>query len=59
MKLVSRFEAASRSTAELHGLLAEAFNALAVAPRGSHERRNALQSMRNIEDELAARTPKL
>ncbi|WP_095589622.1 hypothetical protein [Actibacterium ureilyticum] len=59
MKLVSRFEAASRSTAELHGLLAEAFNAFAVAPRGSHERRNALQSMRNIEDELAAQTPKL
>ena len=58
MKLVSRFEAASRSTAELHGLLAEAFNAFAVAPRGSHERRNALQSMRNIEDELASRTPK-
>lgn len=59
MKLVSRFEAASRSTAELHGLLAEVFNAFAAAPRGSHERRNALQSMRNIEDELAVRAPKL
>jgi hypothetical protein len=59
MKLVSRFEAASRNTAELHGLLAEAFNAFAAAPRGSQERQNALQSMRNIEDELAARTPKL
>ena len=59
MKLVSRFEAASRSTAELHGLLSEAFNAFAVAPRGSRERRDALRSMRNIEDELAVRTPKL
>ncbi|QAX31075.1 hypothetical protein [Leisingera sp. NJS204] len=59
MKLVSRFEAASRSTAELHGLLSEAFNAFAIAPRGSEERRNALQSMRNIEDELAVRPPKL
>lgn len=59
MTLVSRFEAASRSTAELHGLLTEAFNAFAAAPRGSHERRNALQSMRNIEDELAVRTPQL
>ena len=59
MKLVTRFEAASRSTAELHGLLTEAFNAFAAAPRGTQQRRNALQSMRNIEDELGARTPKL
>lgn len=57
MKLVSRFEAASRSTAELHGLLAEAFNAFANAPRSSQARRDALQSMRNIEDELAMRLP--
>ena len=59
MKLVSRFEAASRGTAELHGLLAEAFNAFANAPRSSQERRDALASMRNIEDELAARAPGL
>jgi hypothetical protein len=59
MKLVSRFEAASRSTAELHGLLAKAFNAFAAAPRGSQQRQDALLSMRNIEDELAVRTPKL
>jgi hypothetical protein len=57
MKLVSRFEAASRSTAELHGLLKEAFHAFAAAPRGSHERRNALASMENIEAELACRRP--
>lgn len=57
MKLVSRFEAAFRSTAELHGLLAEAFNAFAAAPRGSQKRRDALQSMRNIEDVLAVRMP--
>jgi hypothetical protein len=31
MKLVSQFEAASRSTAELHGLLTKAFNAFATA----------------------------
>jgi hypothetical protein len=59
MKLVSRFEAASRSTAELHGLLAEAFNAFASAPRSSLERRDALATMPNIEDELAARGPGL
>ena len=57
MKLVSRFEAASRSTADLHELLQEAFGAFAAAPRGSEERRDALQSMRNIEDELATRVP--
>ncbi len=59
MELVSRFEAASRSTAELHGLLAEAFNAFATAPRGSIERRDALASMKNIEHELATRAPGL
>ena len=59
MKLVSRFEAASRGTAELHGLLKDAFNAFAIAPRGSQERRNALQSLQNIEDELATRLPVL
>lgn len=59
MKLVSRFEAASRSTSELHGLLKEAFNAFAAAPRGSQERRNALDSMHNIETELATRAPGL
>ena len=57
MKLVSRFEAASRSTAELHGLYKEAFNAFAAAPRGSEERRTALSSLENIEIELASRTP--
>ena len=57
MKLVSRFEAASRSTAELQGLLTKAFNAFAIAPRGSNQRRDALASMRNIEDELATRSP--
>ncbi len=59
MKLVSRFEAASRSTAELHALLAEAFNAFANAPRSSQERHDALVTMRNIEDELSARARSL
>ncbi|TPE46480.1 hypothetical protein [Amaricoccus solimangrovi] len=57
MKLVSRFEAASCSTAELHGLLGEALRAFAVAPRGSQERRDVLESIRNIENELAIRPP--
>jgi len=59
MKLVTRFGAASRSTEQLHGLFREAFNAFSVAPRGSQERQDALQSMRNIEDEIATRAPGL
>lgn len=57
MKLVTRFEAASRSTEELHGLYREAFYAFAASPRGSQEYRDALTILRNIEDELASRAP--
>ena len=59
MKLVSRFEAASLRTAELHGLIGQAQLAFAVAPRGSQERRDVLESIRNIENELATRAPGL
>ena len=55
MKLVSRFEAATRSTAELYGLRKMAFVAFASATRGSQEQRDALTLMRNIERELAKR----
>ena len=55
LKLVSRFELASRSIAELHGLYKEAFNAFAAAPRGSEERRTAPSPLDNIEVELASR----
>ena len=55
MRLVTCFEAASRTTAELHGLYKEAFNAAATAKPGSQELANALQSLRNIEAELAVR----
>jgi hypothetical protein len=51
MKLVARFEAASRSTAELHGLFKEVFNAFATAPRGSEDRRTALNSLENMDDD--------
>src|SRR6056297_1293358 len=56
MKLVTRFEAATLGTAELYSLRKEAFNA---APRGSQDQRDALLTMRNIEDELATRAPSL
>jgi len=59
MKLVSRFEAATLSTPELYGLRKEAFIAFTAAPRGSQEQREALVTMRTIEDELATRAPGL
>ncbi len=55
MKLISRFEAATRSTAELFSLRKEAFIAFSAAPRGSQEQRDALASMRAIERELTSR----
>lgn len=55
MKLISRFEAAALGTAELYGLRREAFMAFSAAPRGSQEQRDALATMRTIEEELATR----
>jgi len=57
MKLITRSDAAKRSLEDLHGLYREAFNAIAAAPRGSQERRNALASLDVIERELASRGP--
>ena len=59
MKLITRFEAASRSTEQLHSLFREAFNAFSVAPRGSQERQDALATLENIEAELETRMPGL
>jgi len=55
MKLISRFEAATRSTTELHALHTQAMQAFATAARGSQTRRDALASLEAIEAELAAR----
>ncbi|WP_342075617.1 hypothetical protein [Yoonia sp. SS1-5] len=57
MKLITRHEAQKLGLEELHGLFREAFNAVATAPRGSQDRRNALNSMEAIEHELNARGP--
>lgn len=55
MKLITRSELASLSIGELSGLYRETFNALVRSERGSHERRNALASLENIEREMRAR----
>ena len=57
MKLVSRFEAAALGTAELHGLRREAYLAFSAAPRGSQAQRDALTTLRTINNELATRAP--
>lgn len=55
MKLITRFELASKPTSELHALRGEALRAFARAGRGTQERRNVLASLANIEAELDAR----
>lgn len=55
MKLVTRFELATKNEAELRGLLREAFNDLAKSDPRSHERRDTMASIENIQNELALR----
>lgn len=55
MKLITRFELASKSTRELHVLYREVFNALVRSERETAERRNSLASLENIQNELASR----
>lgn len=55
MRLITRFELASRSTPELRNLLREAFNALARSAPQTSQRRCALASIENIRTELACR----
>ena len=55
MKLITRFELASRPTRELHALKRELFNALARTAPDSHERRIALASLENVQAELSIR----
>ncbi len=57
MKLITRFELAAKSKTELYALLREVFNELVRSEPDSHERRNALASIENIQNELASRTP--
>jgi hypothetical protein len=55
MKLITRFELATRSTAELRALIRDLFNQLARSAPESAERRNALASLENVQAELAVR----
>lgn len=55
MKLVTRFELAKLNENELHALLRHAFNELAKSNSDTHQRRNALASIENIQRELVSR----
>jgi hypothetical protein len=55
MKLITRFELASKSVGELHALRGKALKAFAAATRGTNARRDALASLANIEAELRSR----
>ena len=57
MKLLTRFELAAKNKNELHILLRESFNELAKSNANTHERRNALASIENIQRELGSRIP--
>jgi hypothetical protein len=57
MKLLTRFELAAKNKNELHILLRESFNELAKSNANTHERRNALASLENIQRELGSRNP--
>ncbi len=51
MRLITRFEMAAKNESELYSLLREAFNELARSEPDTHQRRNALASIENIQGE--------
>jgi len=57
MKLITRFELASRNTNELKGLYRKIFNELVQSKSDSNERRSCLASLENIRAEINARKP--
>ncbi len=55
MKLITRFELAAKHENELHALLREVFNDLARSEPDTPQRRAALASIENIQNELSER----
>ncbi len=55
MRLITRFETAAKNESELYSLLREAFNELARSEPDTHQRRNALASLENIQREIGSR----
>jgi len=57
MRLVTRFEMAAKNESELYSLLRGAINELARSEPDTHQRRNALASIENIQQEIGSRAP--
>jgi len=55
MRLITRFELAAKNENELHGILRNAFNEMAKSSPHTHQRRNALASIENIQREIGSR----
>jgi len=55
LKLITRFDLASKSKGELRGLYFKAFTALVQSAPESGERRNALASLENLTREINQR----
>lgn len=55
MKLITRYDLASKSDPELRGLYRKIFNALVQSTPDSAERRNALASLENLTREINQR----
>ncbi len=55
MRLMARFELAAKNESDLHGLLRNAFNELVRSDFDTHQCRNALASIENIQREIGSR----
>lgn len=55
MRLITRFELATKRDDELHALLRQAFNAVAMAQPNSLDHSNATGAIQNIQNELTSR----
>lgn len=54
MRLITRFELAGKNENELRSLLREIFNELVKSEPNTHQRRNALASIENIQREIGS-----
>ena len=55
MRLITRFELAAKNKKELHAILRAAFDELARSNPYSHQRRNSLASIENVQREIGSR----
>ena len=59
MRLIIRFELATKTDDELHALLRQAFNAVAIVEPNNLDRSHAIGTIQNIQNELTSRALRL